>query len=26
MTMEGSGKWLGADCGAIKPIALPPKK
>ena len=26
MTMEGSGKWLGADCGTIKPIALPPKK
>jgi hypothetical protein len=25
MTMEGSGKWLGADCGAIKPAA-PPKK
>ena len=23
--MEGSGKWLGADCGNIKPIA-PPKK
>jgi hypothetical protein len=21
MTMEGSGKWLGADCGTIKPIA-----
>jgi hypothetical protein len=25
MKMEGSGKWLGADCGNIKPIA-PPKK
>ena len=25
MTMEGSGKWLGADCGAIKPM-VPPKK
>jgi hypothetical protein len=25
MTMEGSGKWQGADCGNIKPIA-PPKK
>ncbi|MDP3761869.1 MAG: DUF3617 domain-containing protein [Ramlibacter sp.] len=25
MNMEGSGKWLGADCGSIKPIA-PPKK
>ena len=23
--MEGGGKWLGADCGGIKPIA-PPKK
>jgi len=23
--MEGSGKWLGADCGNIKPIT-PPKK
>jgi hypothetical protein len=23
--MEGGGKWLGADCGNIKPIA-PPKK
>ena len=26
MTMEGSGKWLGADCGSIKPPAMPPKK
>jgi hypothetical protein len=25
MNMEGSGKWLGADCGNVKPIA-PPKK
>ncbi|HSV50811.1 MAG TPA: DUF3617 domain-containing protein [Burkholderiaceae bacterium] len=25
MTIEGSGKWLGADCGAIKPME-PPKK
>lgn len=25
MNMDGSGKWLGADCGNIKPI-LPPKK
>ncbi len=25
MTMEGSGKWLGADCGTIKPMA-PQKK
>ena len=23
--MEGSGKWLGADCGSIKPIELPKK-
>lgn len=20
MTMEGSGKWLSADCGSVKPI------
>jgi hypothetical protein len=25
MNMEGSGKWLSADCGSVKPIA-PPKK
>lgn len=25
MTMEGSGKWLSADCGAIKPMAAPKK-
>jgi hypothetical protein len=25
MTMDGGGKWLSADCGAIKPMA-PPKK
>ena len=25
MNMEGSGKWLGADCGKVKPMA-PPKK
>jgi hypothetical protein len=25
MTMEGSGKWLSADCGAIKPMTLPTK-
>jgi hypothetical protein len=24
MTMDGSGKWLGSDCGSVKPI-LPPK-
>jgi len=23
--MEGSGKWLGADCGSIKPVAMPKK-
>ncbi|MEP6790421.1 MAG: DUF3617 domain-containing protein [Ramlibacter sp.] len=26
MTMEGSGKWLGADCGTIKPYTMPAKK
>lgn len=25
MNMEGSGKWLGADCGNIKPIVAPKK-
>jgi len=25
MTMEGSGKWLSADCGSVAPLA-PPKK
>ena len=25
MKMEGSGKWLGADCGNIKPM-VPPKR
>lgn len=25
MTMEGNGKWQSADCGAIKPIAVPKK-
>lgn len=25
MTMDGQGKWLSADCGAVKPIQ-PPKK
>ncbi len=24
-TMDAYGKWLGADCGAIKPLALPKK-
>jgi hypothetical protein len=27
MTMDGQGKWLSADCGAIKPMTAPaPKK
>ena len=26
MTMEGSGKWLAADCGAVKPITPPARK
>lgn len=25
-TMEGTGRWLGADCGKVKPIMLPPGK
>ena len=25
MTMDGTGKWLSADCGAIKPMAVPKK-
>jgi Protein of unknown function (DUF3617) len=25
MTMEGQGKWLAADCGAVKPIQAPKK-
>ncbi len=25
MTVEGAGKWLGADCGSVKPM-VPPKK
>lgn len=25
MTLDGTGKWLSADCGAVKPMA-PPKK
>ena len=25
MKMEGTGKWLGADCGSIKPM-VPPKR
>ena len=23
-TMEGKGRWLGADCGKVRPVALPP--
>ena len=26
MTMEGSGKWLGADCGTIKPLGQQAQK
>lgn len=26
MTMDGQGRWLAADCGAVKPIAVPAKK
>ena len=25
VTMDGSGKWLSADCGAVKPMAVPGK-
>ncbi len=25
MTMDGGGKWLAADCGTLKPIAVPKK-
>jgi hypothetical protein len=25
MTMEGSGRWLKADCGTVKPMAVPKK-
>jgi hypothetical protein len=25
MTLDGSGKWLSADCGAVKPVAVPKK-
>jgi hypothetical protein len=24
--MESSGKWVGADCGSVKPMMAPPKK
>ena len=23
ITMDGSGKWLGSDCGTVKPIVMP---
>ncbi|MDB5874078.1 MAG: hypothetical protein JWQ07_3520 [Ramlibacter sp.] len=26
VSMEGNGKWLGTDCGSVKPVAVPPKK
>ena len=26
MNMEGGGKWLGSDCGNVKPMAPPAKK
>jgi hypothetical protein len=26
MTVDGSGKWLSADCGKLKPVQLPPGK
>jgi TolA-binding protein len=26
MNMDGRGKWLGADCGSIKPVVPPTKK
>jgi len=25
MTLDGSGKWLSADCGAVKPMTMPKK-
>ena len=25
MTLDGTGKWLSADCGAVKPFAAPKK-
>jgi len=25
LTMDGQGKWLSSDCGAVKPIAVPGK-
>jgi Protein of unknown function (DUF3617) len=26
MTVEGQGQWIAADCGAVKPVELPPAK
>jgi hypothetical protein len=26
VNIDSSGRWLGADCGAVKPIMLPPQK
>jgi hypothetical protein len=26
MNMEGSGKWLAADCGNVRPMQPPTKK
>ncbi|MES2127992.1 MAG: hypothetical protein V4463_12025, partial [Pseudomonadota bacterium] len=26
MHMDASGKWLGADCGNVKPFAVPAAK
>lgn len=26
MTVQGTGKWLGADCGSVKPVAPAAKK
>jgi hypothetical protein len=26
MDMDGSGKWLGADCGSVKPMQMPGAK
>lgn len=26
VTIEGSGKWLSADCGSVKPLAPPPAR
>ncbi len=25
MNMDGGGKWLGADCGSVKPLSMPKK-